>query len=151
MLLHDFWLALLSFKRNPILVAVMIGAIAAGIGTAMVTLTLYHAQASNPIPGKADRLYAVTLDARSTEAAAVRNTASSGIPADAAGLSRCNGLVRGQRAPAQVMMYKVRGVLESGRAGAKPFSGDDAAHHGDFFRDVRRALSLWQRLVQERG
>jgi putative ABC transport system permease protein len=55
-------LALKSFARAPGLTALMITAIAVGIGTCIATVTVHHAMSSNPIWWKNDRLYAVTMD-----------------------------------------------------------------------------------------
>lgn len=55
-------LALRGFRRNPGLTALMIAAIALGIAVCVMTLTVYHAMAGNPIWWKNDVLYAVTFD-----------------------------------------------------------------------------------------
>jgi putative ABC transport system permease protein len=55
-------LALRSFRRNPGLTALMVLAIALGIAVCIMTLTVYHAMAGNPIWWKNERLYAVTMD-----------------------------------------------------------------------------------------
>jgi len=62
--MHDLRLALHSLRRNPILTALMVIAIAAGIAASMVTITVYHGRAGHPIWWKADKLYAVTMDNR---------------------------------------------------------------------------------------
>jgi putative ABC transport system permease protein len=62
--IHDLRLAFRSLRRNPILSALMIGAIAVGIAASMIAFTLYHARAGHPIPWKNDTLFAVTLDTR---------------------------------------------------------------------------------------
>ena len=50
-------LALQSLRRNPGLTALMVLAIALGIAVCMMTFTIYHAMASNPIEWKSDQLY----------------------------------------------------------------------------------------------
>ena len=55
-------LALASFRRTPGITALMVLAIAIGIGACVVTLTIYHAMSGNPIWWKNDVLYSVTLD-----------------------------------------------------------------------------------------
>jgi putative ABC transport system permease protein len=55
-------LALKSFRRTPGLTALMVCAIALGIGVCVMTITVYHAMSGNPIWWKNDRLYAVTMD-----------------------------------------------------------------------------------------
>ena len=55
-------LALRSFKRNKALTALMVLAIALGIGASMTTLTVFHVLSGDPIPDKSDRLFYVQLD-----------------------------------------------------------------------------------------
>ena len=55
-------LALRSFRRNPVLTALMIAAIGAGIGTSMTTFTVFRAMSGDPIPDKSSQLYLVQLD-----------------------------------------------------------------------------------------
>ena len=55
-------LASKSFGRTPGLTALMVCAIALGIGACIVTLTVYHAMSGNPIWWKNSVLYAVTMD-----------------------------------------------------------------------------------------
>lgn len=62
MLSYYLRLASKSFGRTPGLTALMICAIAFGIGSCIVTLTVYHAMSGNPIWWKSGRLYAVTMD-----------------------------------------------------------------------------------------
>lgn len=58
-------LALRSFRRNKVLTALMVLAIALGIGACMTTLTVFHVLSGDPIPHKSDRLFHVQLDAES--------------------------------------------------------------------------------------
>jgi len=59
---YNIKLALKSMRRNPVMTALMVAAIAVGIGVSMTTLSVYHMMSSNPIPEKSDVLFAVTLD-----------------------------------------------------------------------------------------
>ena len=63
MFAYYFDLALRSFRRNKVLTALMVIAIALGIGASMTTLTVFHVLSGDPIPGKSDRLFYVQLDA----------------------------------------------------------------------------------------
>lgn len=56
-------LALRSFRNSRMLTALMVLAIALGIGASMTTLTLFHVLSGDPIPDKSDRLFYVQLDA----------------------------------------------------------------------------------------
>ncbi len=62
MLAYYFNLALRSFKRNKVLTALMVLAIALGIGASMTTLTVFHVLSGDPIPDKSDRLFYVQMD-----------------------------------------------------------------------------------------
>jgi hypothetical protein len=55
-------LAFNSFARTPALTALMGCAIALGIASCIITLTIERAMSANPIPEKADRLFTVTMD-----------------------------------------------------------------------------------------
>ena len=59
---YYFNLALRSFRRNKVLTALMVLAIALGIGASMTTLTVFHVLSGDPIPQKSDRLFYVQLD-----------------------------------------------------------------------------------------
>lgn len=58
-------LALRSFRNNKVLTALMVLAIALGIGASMTTITVFHVLSGDPIPDKSDRLFYVQLDAAS--------------------------------------------------------------------------------------
>ena len=59
---YNVKLAIRSMRRNPIMTALMVAAIAVGIGVSMTTLTMYYLMSSNPIPEKSEVLFAITLD-----------------------------------------------------------------------------------------
>jgi len=59
---YNVKLAIKSMTRNAILTALMIAAIAVGIGISMTTMTVYYMMNGDPIPSKSDVLFAVTLD-----------------------------------------------------------------------------------------
>lgn len=59
---YNIKLALNSMRRNPIMTALMVAAIAVGIGVSMTTLTVFYMMSSNPIPEKSDVLFAITMD-----------------------------------------------------------------------------------------
>jgi len=62
MLSYNIKLALKSMQRNPIMTALMVAAIAVGIGISMTTLTVHYMMSGNPIPEKSDTLFAITMD-----------------------------------------------------------------------------------------
>lgn len=55
-------LALRSLKRNKVLTALMVLAIAVGIGASMTTLTVMHLLSGDPVPGQSDKLYYAQVD-----------------------------------------------------------------------------------------
>lgn len=63
MFLHYLELAARSARASKGLSALMVLALALGIGACMTTLTVYHVLSGDPIPAKSDRLFNVQLDA----------------------------------------------------------------------------------------
>jgi putative ABC transport system permease protein len=56
-------LALHSLKRNKVLTALMVLAIAVGIGASMTTLTVMHLLSGDPLPGRSAHIYYPQVDA----------------------------------------------------------------------------------------
>ena len=54
MFAYYFDLALRSFRRNKVLTALMVLAIALGIGASMTTLTVFHVLSGDPMPEKSE-------------------------------------------------------------------------------------------------
>lgn len=92
MLGYYFDLALRSFRRNRVLTALMVLAIALGIGASMTTLTVFYVLAADPLPGKSDRVFHVQLDARPM-----------------------NGYVPGEEPAEHVTRYDAEALLRAGR------------------------------------
>lgn len=65
MLAHYFRLALGSFRRNKVLTALMVLAIALGIGACMTTLTVFHVLSGDPLPGRSATLFHPQMDPQS--------------------------------------------------------------------------------------
>ena len=62
MFLYLIRIAFKSLRRNPVLSALMIGAIALGIGVSTTFITVHYILAMNPVPHKSDILYYVEMD-----------------------------------------------------------------------------------------
>jgi len=60
-------LALRSLKRNKVLTALMVLAIAVGIGASMTTLTVMRILSGDPLPGKSARLFYAQVDGDPTD------------------------------------------------------------------------------------
>ncbi len=57
-------LVLRSLKRNKVLTALMVLAIALGIGASMTTLTVLHVLSGDPLPGRSSTSYYPQIDPR---------------------------------------------------------------------------------------
>jgi putative ABC transport system permease protein len=57
-------LALRSFKRNKALTALMVLALALGIGASMTTLTILHVLSGDPLPDRSTQIYMPQIDPR---------------------------------------------------------------------------------------
>ncbi|MEQ9562721.1 MAG: ABC transporter permease, partial [Woeseiaceae bacterium] len=55
-------LGILSIRRNPVLSALMVAAIATGIGACMTIVNIDYVMSGNPIPHRSDVLYYVQVD-----------------------------------------------------------------------------------------
>jgi putative ABC transport system permease protein len=124
-------LALRSLKRNRGLTALMIVAIAFGIGASMTTLTVLHILSADPIPGKSDKLFYVQLDPR-------HRTGFRPGEEPARQMTRFDSeaLLRAARADRQAMMYGGTAAIEPDPGGVgqfKPFSVDSRWTSADFF------------------
>lgn len=121
-------LALRSFRRNKILTALMVLAIALGIGASMTTLTVFHVLSGDPIPGKSERLFYVQLDAESM------NGYQPGAEPELQ-LSRfdAENLLRDARGERQAFMSGSSAVIEPERDGLDPMRLDGRMTTADFF------------------
>ena len=121
-------LALRSFRRNKALTALMVLAIALGIGASMTTLTVFKVLSGDPMPGKSDRLFMVQLD---PEPVATQ------VPGDEPGelLTRFDAeeLLRQARARRQAMMVGGRVIIEPESSTLKPFLDQARYASADFF------------------
>ena len=125
-------LALRSFRRSPALTALMVLAIALGIGASMTTLTVYHVLSADPIPGKSDRLFYVQLDAQASGSAPL----GSEPPLQ---LSRfdAEAMLRDKRGLRQAMMtggnVAVQPAQQPQQGDIKPFFATARYTSADFF------------------
>lgn len=136
MFLHDLRLALHSLRRNPILTALMVIAIAAGIAASMVTITLYHGRSGHPIWWKADKLYAVTLDIRDEDRG---NSAFANLirhpeyPPFQLTYQDSKALYRSDIPTRAVRMFRSARVIAPQKPGDKPLAVDTRVTTADFF------------------
>jgi putative ABC transport system permease protein len=128
MFAYYFKLALRSFRRNKVLTALMVLAIALGIGAAMTTLTVFKVLSGDPIPHKSDRLFYVQLDPYT------RDGYKPGEEPEWQ-LTRFDAeeLLRQKKAPRQAMMTGGGGIVDPRIDALKPFSVGARYTSADFF------------------
>ncbi|WP_313348061.1 ABC transporter permease [Stenotrophomonas sp.] len=128
MLAYYFRLALRSFRRNKVLTALMVIAIALGIGASMTTLTVFHVLSGDPIPQKSDRLFTVQVDPRP-----MIGYQPSEEPEEQ--VTRFDGetLLREKKARHQVLMTGGGVTLEPDSSTLRPFTTDARYTSTDFF------------------
>src|SRR6476620_8316212 len=112
-------LALRSFRRNKALTALMVLAIALGIGASMTTLTVFHVLSGDPIPQKSDKLFYVQLDPAGKDGYTPGEE-----PADQVTRFDAEALLHDKRGDRQAMMTGGAVGIEPQRSGVDPFYAD---------------------------
>jgi putative ABC transport system permease protein len=123
-------LGLLSLRRNAVLTALMIAAIAVGIGASMTTLTVFRAMSGDPIPQKSAQLYVPQID----------NWGPNHPPDQTPdqlqpqlSYTDAMGLMKARAAKRQTALFATRLPLLPSDAGQKPFKVWTRAVYTDFF------------------
>jgi putative ABC transport system permease protein len=131
---YYFRLAIESFRRTPGITALMVMAIAVGIGVCVMALTIFHAMGSNPIWWKSDQLYAVTMDNWSPDEPA--DTERPNLPPDQVTYKDAEALLRSDIPKNTAVMYRSAGVLSGdGLNGPIPATNFTVRiTTGDFFK-----------------
>jgi len=128
MFAYYFRLALRSFRRNKVLTALMVIAIALGIGASMTTLTVFHVLSGDPIPQKSDRLFAVQVDPRP-----MLGYQAGEEPEDQMTRFDAEALLREKHAQRQAVMTGGGVTVEADNASLRPFDTDARYTSTDFF------------------
>jgi len=128
MFLYYFRLALRSFARNKVLTALMVLAVALGIGAAMTTLTVFKVLSGDPIPHKSDRLFYVQVDPGMREGYQPGQE-----PQNQLTRFDAETLLRQGKAKHQAMMTGGGGIVDPRVGTLKPFSVDSRHTSADFF------------------
>ncbi len=128
---YNIKLALKSMRRNPVMTALMVAAIAVGIGVSMTTLTVFYMMSSNPIPEKSDMLFAITMDSwnplRPFDEDEPERAPHQVTFHDA---ERLMALGKGKR---QTAMFESSLIIEPVNADDLPFEAGARVTGGDFF------------------
>jgi putative ABC transport system permease protein len=119
----------LSIRRNPFLSALMIAAIAVGIGASMTIITVNHVMSGNPIPQKSDQLFYVQLDGWDPN----KYDENDFEPPDQVTYLDAMALMKADKAYRQVASNRSTLVLEPQGEGERPFSVSTRNTWADFF------------------
>jgi putative ABC transport system permease protein len=128
MFAYYFDLALRSFRRNRVLTALMVLAIALGIGASMTTLTVFHVLSGDPIPAKSDKLFHPQLDPRSMDGYTAGEE-----PEDQMSRYDAEQLLREAKADRQAVMTGGGVAVQPERQGLSPFGLEARYTSADFF------------------
>jgi putative ABC transport system permease protein len=122
-------LGLLSIRRNPILSALMVAAIAVGIGACMTIVNIDYIMSGNPIPHRSDVLYHVQLDNWDPYNAAV----GTDLPPRQVTYRDGTALLAAQKARRQVLSYKTWRIIQPDDPDQLPFQVESRSTTADFF------------------
>ncbi len=132
MLAYYFRLAFKSLRRTPGLTALMVCAVALGIATCVVTLTLYHAMSGNPIWWKNNVLYSVTMD--SWSARGPFDSRHPKLPPPQLTYRDAMYLMQSDIPKRKAVMTRLIGMLTGAPGQSLPLRVWTRATSGDFFR-----------------
>jgi len=121
-------LAVRSLKRNKALTALMVLAIALGIGASMTTLTVLHALSGDPLPGRSGQLYYPQIDPRD-----MNGYQPGGEPPGQVSWIDGTNLLRAKRARRQALMTGGQVPVQPTQANLDPFYVDARYTTADFF------------------
>ena len=126
---YYFQLALRSFRRNKVLTALMVLAIALGIGASITTLTVYHVLSGDPIPHKSSQLFLPRIEPRNLG----RNARPDVDPPEQMTRRDAEELLRQKRGTRQAFMSAGSVTLVPEGQVAKPFREAARYTSADFF------------------
>jgi putative ABC transport system permease protein len=119
----------LSIRRNPLLSALMVAAIAIGIGASMSTITVNYTMSNNPIPLKSDQLFYVQLDNWDPNS----DPEGGFEPPDQVTYTEAMALMKAGKAFRQIASNRSGLVLEPENEEERPFLVDTRNTWSDFF------------------
>lgn len=121
-------LALRSLNRNRTLTALMVVAIALGIGASMTTLTVLHVLSGDPLPGRSQHLYYPQIDPQEMDG----YDAQDDPPAQLTWIDAMS-LLQAKRADRQAVMTGGAVPIEPTQSGLDPFFSSARYTTADFF------------------
>lgn len=123
-------LALKSIKRNPILSALMVTAIALGIGSSMTTITVNYLMSSDPIPEKSAQLFHVQVDSWDPNEPFDDDNDN---PPSQLTWTEATNLMQAKKALRQTAIAKSGGIIEPTNEQENPFEASIRLTFADFF------------------
>jgi putative ABC transport system permease protein len=125
---YYFTLALRSFRRNRALTALMVLAIALGIGASMTTLTVFYVLSGDPIPHKSQNLFYPQIEPRS-----MNGFSPGDKPSEQMTRYDAENLLRDKKADRQAVMSGGQMAVESEDGTIAPFAAEARYTSADFF------------------
>ncbi|HSR64482.1 MAG TPA: ABC transporter permease, partial [Xanthomonadaceae bacterium] len=125
---YYFDLALRSFRRNRVLTALMVLAIALGIGASMTTLTVFHVLSGDPLPRKSATLFYPQLDPEPAEGYHPGDE-----PSDQLTRYDAEALLKARKGARQALMTGGDVAVQPQGSTLRPFSADARYASSDFF------------------
>jgi putative ABC transport system permease protein len=122
-------LALRSLKRNKVLTALMVLALALGIGACITTLTVLRLLSGDPLPQQSAQLFYPQLDPRPLAGYVAGETK----PADTLSYVDAMNLLHAHKAEREVVTALTRAKISPPHAGQRPFFSDGVMTTADFF------------------
>ena len=125
---YYFNLALRSFRRNKVLTALMVVAIALGIGTSMTTLTVFYILSGDPLPGRSEHLFYPQMDPASMDGFIAGEE-----PDEQVTRFDAEKMLREKKGDRQALMTGGGVSIEPEKSGLRPFNSDARYTSADFF------------------
>jgi len=125
---YYFSLALRSLRRNRVLTALMVLAIAMGIGACMTTLTVLHVLSGDPLPGRSGSLYYPQIDPQDMD-----DYGPNVEPPDQLTWADGMYLLKAKRAAHQALMTEGMVPLQPTQSNLDPFQAAALYTTADFF------------------
>ena len=129
MLGYYFRIGLSSLRRNPVLTALMVAAIALGIGASMTSLTVLRAMSGNPLEHKEGLVYRPQVDNWSPG----RPYSENGEPPNLMSYRDAMNLYNAKQGVRQAAMFPNVMAVEPVNREIKPYMAEALFTHGDFF------------------
>ena len=121
-------LAVRSFKRNKVLTALMVLAIALGIGASMTTLTVFYVLSGDPVPTRSSQLYYVQMAPEN-----MNGFTPGDEPAQQVTRFDAEKLLREKRGDRQAYMTGGGVAITPDKQGLMPFQADARYSTADIF------------------